>query len=422
MKSEWITASVAELEADGTILVQDGNHGEYRPRRHELDPAGTPHIRAADISDSGVIDFDGAQRINDQALARIRKGVGAPGDVILTHKGTVGRVARVPARAPHFVCSPQTTFWRSREPDRLDQGFLFGYLRSPGFAAQLRRRMHESDMAPYVSLTTQRSLLVPLPPIERQRAIAAVLGALDDKIDSNRRLAGLLEETAAALFRARFVDFVGVDEFEDSELGPIPRGWQAGSLVDLAKFVNGKAFTKHASGAGRPILRIRELNQGVDGQTLRAELDVEDLYIAHADDILFAWSGSLGVYRWPGDESLINQHIFKVVPEGTPKWFVHRWIEEHMDSFRSVAADKATTMGHIQRRHLAEARVAVPCGDALEDADRVVGPIDQHRAALVQESRTLTELREALLPKLISGEIRVPDTADPAEVIEPMVA
>ena len=87
--------------------------------------------------------------------------------------------------------------------------------------------MHESDMAPYVSLTAQRSLLVPLPPIERQRAIAAVLGALDDKIDSNRRLAGLLEETAATLFRARFVDFVGVDEFDDSELGPIPQGWRA---------------------------------------------------------------------------------------------------------------------------------------------------------------------------------------------------
>jgi type I restriction enzyme, S subunit len=164
------------------------------------------------------------------------------------------------------------------------------------------------------------------------------------------------------------------------------------------------------------------LNQGVDRQTLRAELDVDDAYIAHADDILFAWSGSLGVHRWPGDESLINQHIFKVIPEGTPKWFVHRWIEEHMDSFRSVAADKATTMGHIQRKHLAEAKVAVPSSQALDDADRVVGPIDQHRAALVQESRTLTELREALLPKLISGEIRVPDTSDPAEVIEPMVA
>ncbi len=201
MKSSWRSRTVSQLEAARILLVQDGNHGEYRPRRDELVARGTPHIRAADIGDDGVIDFSGAQRISEVALARIKKGVGARGDVLLTHKGTVGRLARVPSDAPHFVCSPQTTFWRSLDGNQLDQAFLFAYMRSPMFAAQLRVRMNDSDMAPYVSLTAQRAFTVLLPPIAEQRRIASILNAVDDKINSNFRLNLRLDELARALLR-----------------------------------------------------------------------------------------------------------------------------------------------------------------------------------------------------------------------------
>jgi type I restriction enzyme S subunit len=422
MNSDWAVQSVGELEAAGILLVQDGNHGEYRPRHEEITRDGTPHIRAADISDAGIIDFTGAQRINDAALARIRKGVGASGDVLLTHKGTVGRVARVPDDAPHFVCSPQTTLWRSLDQDQLDQAFLFAYLRSPSFASQLRRRMHESDMAPYVSLTAQRSFVIPIPHIGEQRRIAQIVSALDNKIDSNRRLAALLEEAAATLFRARFVDFVDLDDFEDSEIGPIPYGWRVGALTDLARFVNGKAFTKYANGRGRPIIRIRELKDGIDQATPQSDIDAANDSVADFDDILFAWSGSLGAYRWPGEQALINQHIFKVIPENWPAWYVFSWIEEHMETFRAIARDKATTMGHIQRRHLSDARVPLPPPDVIQGADEVVGPLDRRRAVLARESRTLHSVRDALLPKLVSGQMRVPEAFDGAEVTEPALA
>lgn len=258
-----------------------------------------------------------------------------------------------------------------------------------------------------------------LPPLREQKRIAALLAAVDEKIDSNRRLAALLEETAATLFRARFVDFVGIEDFEESEIGCIPRGWRAGSLTDLARFVNGKAFTKYANGEGRPIIRIRELNGGVDDTTPSSDIDAVDDYLARDDDILFAWSGSLGAYRWSGPEALINQHIFKVLPERWPSWFVYSWIKRHMEDFRAIARDKATTMGHIQRRHLKEARLPQPDDAAIAEARHALDPIDEQRARLVGESRTLRELRDALVPKLISGEIRVPDTTDAAEVIEP---
>lgn len=285
----------------------------------------------------------------------------------------------------------------------------------------------KDSMLTFASGTTHQTIYFPevkafhvcLPPPSEQRRIAGVVGALDDKIDSNRRLAGTLEETAAALFRARFIDFVGVEDVRDTQAGSIPRRWKPGSLADLAEFVNGKAFTKEANGEGRPILRIKELNSGVSDATPWADINAPWENIACHHDILFAWSGSLDVYRWSGREALINQHIFKVIPSGYPAWFVFRWIQVHMPLFQAIARDRATTMGHIQRRHLAEACVPIPDRETLAAARDVLDPFDAQTANLSAETMTLTGIRDALLPKLLSGAIRVPYTDDPAEVIEP---
>ena len=259
-----------------------------------------------------------------------------------------------------------------------------------------------------------------VPPRQEQERIAALLGTLDEKIGGNLRLAGLLKEISATLFRARFVDFLGVEDLIESEIGPIPRGWRAGALTDLGRFVNGKAFTKLANGYGRPIIRIRELNAGIDSNTPRSDVNAVDEHIARDGDILFAWSGSLDVYRWAGPESLINQHIFKVLPETTyPAWFVYQWIRQHMTDFRGIARDKATTMGHIQRHHLAEALLPIPDAGAIKSARDALDAIDNQQMVLAAERTTLGALRDALLPRLISGALRVPDAADIAEVIEP---
>src|SRR5690606_9370337 len=113
----------------------------------------------------------------------------------------------VPDDAPPFVCSPQTTFWRTRDEQRLNRKYLYAFLRSPAFHAQLATRAGETDMAPYVSLTSQRGLVILLPPISEQRAIAHILGTLDDKIELNRRMSETLEAMARALFKSWFVDF-----------------------------------------------------------------------------------------------------------------------------------------------------------------------------------------------------------------------
>mgnify|MGYP000968290973 CR=1 FL=1 len=111
MGSEWRSGTVMELQTAGVLLVEDGNHGEARPRADEFVDRGVAFIRAADM-DNGRVVFETASKINSVARRRISKGIGAGGDVLLSHKGTVGKVAFVPDDAPEFVCSPQTTFWR----------------------------------------------------------------------------------------------------------------------------------------------------------------------------------------------------------------------------------------------------------------------------------------------------------------------
>jgi type I restriction enzyme S subunit len=193
---------VADLERAGTLLVQDGNHGANRPVGEEIlvGVRGISHVRAADISDDGRIDFRGSQQLAASAYDRIKKGRAKGGDTLLCHKGTVGPVARVPDDAPSLLCSPQTTFWRSLDHGRIDPGYLYYLLRSPFFQAQLVRRMHESDMAPYVSLTAQRSLILRLPEISEQRRAAGVLEALDRKMEANIALQERLIGTADLLF------------------------------------------------------------------------------------------------------------------------------------------------------------------------------------------------------------------------------
>jgi restriction endonuclease S subunit len=246
MRSDWEWNSVWDLQTAGILRVEDGNHGENRPRPDEFVPDGTVFIRAADLGD-GTVHFNSASRISDRALARIRKGIGAPLDVLFSHKGTVGKVALVRSNAPPFVCSPQTTFWRSVDRSRLDQRFLYAYMRSSDFKKQWSLRKGESDMADYVSLTAQRELLVPLPSLDVQRRIAGVLAAYDELIENNRRQVAIVEAMAKVIYRQWFMEFryPGHEKshpLTDASTGKVPEGWELVRLGDRIELSYGRAL------------------------------------------------------------------------------------------------------------------------------------------------------------------------------------
>lgn len=110
---------------------------------------------------------------------------------------------------------------------------------------------------------------------------------------------------------------------------------------------------------------------------------------------------------WSNGRGTLNQHLFKVTSDHYPLWFYWGWTREHLDDFRAIAAGKATTMGHIRRQHLTDAKVAVPPSDVLKAADTLLSAFLRQRIGHAVHNRILTNLRDALLPKLVSGELRI---------------
>lgn len=257
-----------------------------------------------------------------------------------------------------------------------------------------------------------RSFRLAFPPLDEQRRIAAILGALDDKIELNRKMNRTLEEMAQALFKSRFIDFDGHDDLVDSEIGPVPRGWEVRALDMIADFLNGAACQKYPAAGSEPslpVIKIRELNQGVTDQTDRATATIPQKWHVQDGDVLFSWSGSLVVKVWTDGPAALNQHLFKVTSDSYPRWFFLSWVQHHLAEFQRIAADKATTMGHIKRHHLTDAKCAVPPDEVLARIGALFEPVVDRQIANELESRTLATLRDTLLPKLISGELRVPE-------------
>lgn len=199
------------------------------------------------------------------------------------------------------------------------------------------------------------------------------------------------------------------DSFQDSELGPIPQGWEVSGLDSLGMFLNGLALQKYRPGSETylPVIKIAQLRAGFADGREKASPDIDPKYVVRDDDVIFSWSGSLMNTIWCGGDGALNQHLFKVTSEVYPKWFYFQWINEHLPEFQDIASDKATTMGHIQRHHLTEAKVVIPRGELLPCADRIFSPLLNQYILNTLENRTLGKLRDSLLPKLMSGEIRL---------------
>lgn len=243
-----------------------------------------------------------------------------------------------------------------------------------------------------VSLDHLLDMRAPMPPAGEQQRIAEVLGALDDRIESAARLEKVLGEAVLAEYGVSLVD----REVEESI-----------SLVDAVSLINGGAYTKGADDTGRMVIRIKELNSGPSESTVFSSITVPDNKTAYPGDVLFAWSGSLGVWRWYRDEAIVNQHIFKVLPKKHPVWLGWIHILEELERFQDIAAGKATTMGHITKDHLERTMVPTFSPEELQALSARVGPLWVAQLQAGRELHTLQAVRAQLLPALVSGALRV---------------
>ena len=435
MAGEWNAATVRELQQEGVLLVEDGNHGEYRPRPDEFVDTGVAFIRAADM-DAGRVLFESSSKINELARQRITKGIGAPGDVLLSHKGTVGKVALVPNDAPAFVCSPQTTFWRSLDEQRLDRRYLYAFLRSPEFRVQLGTRSGETDMAPYVSLTSQRGLSVTLPPLPEQRSIAHILGTLDDKIELNRRMNETLEAMARALFKSWFVDFDPVrtkaegrdpglpqplaDLFParlvDSELGEIPEGWTVKWLFDVARLISGgtpKTDVSEYWDGDIAWASAKDVSQSGQTFLIESERSITQLGLERSSTrlvparstVVVARGATTGRFTMLGREMAMNQTCYALHSNSGHDFWLDNLFANAVAGL--VNAAHGSVFDTITTRTLEAASIVDP-GSELKDAyEALARPSYARLLNNLEHSGTLAALGDTLLPKLISGELRV---------------
>jgi len=415
MASEWDSAVFGCMAEQVRSTVQPS------------EAAGMPYIALEHIGE-GTLSLIGVGKAVDATSA---KSLFREGDILF---GKLRPYFRKVVRAPFDgICS--TDIWVVRPREDVDPGYLF-YLMASDLFVEPVVRASEGTKMPRAKWEYAASLELPRPTLPEQRAIAHILGTLDDKIELNRRMAHTLEEMARALFKSWFVDFEPVrakmdgrwrpgeslpglpahlydlfpNRLVDSELGPIPEGWEIKSLDQIAMFLNGLALQKYPpadDGRFLPVIKIAQLRSGTTRGADKASADLDAAYVVDDGDVLFSWSGSLECVYWEGGRGALNQHLFKVTPLGYPKWLCYLAIHMHLPEFRHIAAGKATTMGHIQRHHLTDARQSVPPDNVIEAAGGLLGPLTDAMWRYATEARRVAGLRNRLLPALIEGEVRL---------------
>ena len=424
----WERRDVRDLIQDGVLVVGDG----YRAKNSELSGNGVPFARAGNVADG--FRFAGADRFPEDGLHKVGDKTSRPGDVVFTSKGTVGRFAFVRGDTEHFVYSPQLCFWRSLDRTAIDPYFLYCWMRGPEFFGQFKGVAGQTDMAEYVSLTDQRRMFVTLPPLDEQHAIAHVLGTLDDKIELNRRMNATLEAMARALFRSWFVDFDPVrakmegrdtglpkeiadlfpDRLVDSELGESPEGWPLAPLPELIEVNPSRSLRRGEvapyldmanmptrSHAPDSVVR-RPFNSGMrfaNGDALVARITpcLENGKTAYVD---FLRDGETG---WGSTEYI----VMKSRPP-LPGEFAY--LLARSGRFREFAIQNMSGTSGRQRVPavaLSGFTIPTPPTPVATAFGRAVQVFLRRARAAVDERRILANCRNALLPKLVSGELRV---------------
>jgi type I restriction enzyme, S subunit len=343
----------------------------------------------------------------------------------------------VPLIAPHFVCSPQTTFWRVLEPDRIDRQYLYSYMRSPEFHAQLASRKGETDMADYVSLTAQRQLKITLPSIATQREIGSAVAALDARIDLLRQTNATLEAIAQALFKSWFIDFdparakaegrepEGMDaataalfpsEFEESAQGLIPAGWRVEEVGRTAECVGGGtpstkephywepathhwATPKDLSGLDSPVLLNTERSLSDSG------LAKVSSGLLPAGTLLMSSRAPIGYVAIAQIPVAVNQGFIAMKPAGAlPSEFLYFWCHANMDVIKQKA--NGSTFMEISKAAFRPIPLVLPTRHVIEHFVALAQPIFARIAEGERQRLLLAEVRDTLLPRLISGKLR----------------
>lgn len=426
----WTQYKLSALIASNALVIGDG----YRAKNSELCPfkSGLPFARAGNIN-SGF-QFDDADYLAAENLLGAGEKISKPGDVLFTSKGTVGRVAFVSEKTPHFVYSPQLTWWRVKDTKRIEPRFLYYWMHGREFYVQINGLRGQTDMADYVSLRDQRQMMrVTLPSLDEQKAIAHVLGTLDDKIELNQQMNRTLESIARALFKSWFIDFdpVGAkmdgrqpagmdaetstlfpDEFENSSLGKIPKGWKSGVLKDIAE--NQKwTIRPEQIPVGTPYVGLEHMPKrsiALSNWGLSDYLESNKFQFKQGN-ILFGklrpYFHKVGIAIQDG---VCSTDILVIVPKHS-EWLSLALAYVSSDEFvdHTNMSSDGTRMPRTSWQVMGQYPIAIPSIEIARAFNTEISAIVQKIRSNIFQSKILASIRDALLPKLLAGQVCVKD-------------
>lgn len=422
--TSWETLKLSQL---GRIVT-----GKTPPTSDASNFGGEiPFVTPSDMAGERSIDVV-ARTLTEAGARKVGSSyVGQPAVVVSCIGSDMGKAALV--NRP-FVSNQQiNALVPSPDFDR-----LFIYYNLSARKAEIKGKASGAAQ-PIMNKSEFGNLEISIPDLTTQQDISGVLSSLDDKIELNRRMNETLERQAQAIFRDWFVDFGPVRRKAEGETDAVaimgdltpdtaraaqlaalfpdafgeddlPVGWTERPLDSIAEFLNGLALQKHPAIPGEPdlpVIKIAELRNGISDRTNRAARTLPAKYIIKDGDFIFSWSGSLMAKVWTEGEGALNQHLFKVSSDAYPQWFYALWVQHHMPEFQLIAASKATTMGHIQRMHLTNAATVCPPDSAIAAMSEIMQPLWDRMVHNELENRTLAETRDYLLPRLMSGTVRV---------------
>ena len=296
--------------------------------------------------------------------------------------------------------------------DTVDNNFLSYYLSS--WQSQLYFALNSNSSGGQANITPAvvQEYRLMVPELETQRSIASILSSLDRKIELNNKINADLEEMAQAIFKNWFVDFEPFKDgrFVDSELGMIPEGWKVGSPYEYAKVVYGAPYKSakfNDNGEGLPLIRIRDLKD-CNPQFYTPEILPQTEYV-NMGDIVAGMDAEFVTHIWKGNTGLLNQRVCKLMPQQTSisNLFVLYLMKPELEFVQSYKT--GTTVSHLGKADIDKFVVVLPPLEVVEECSKILDSILQRIKNISAESRTLSTLRDTLLPRLMSGELEVPE-------------
>jgi type I restriction enzyme S subunit len=354
-----------------------------------------PYIRITDL-DNNSVKKGQLQFITNDVFSIISRYIVNTNDIILSIVGTVGLVSLIDSYLNNANLTENCVKLTPLDKEYLYYKYFFYYLISNNGQYEINKNT-VGAVQKKLPIYGIENIKIYLPSLIEQKAIADILSSFDNKIELLNEQNKTLETMVQAIFKEWFVD-----NKNDN--------WNKKPLSEIADFLNGLACQKFPPKNNidkLPVLKIKELKNGISNNSDWATIDVKNEYIVHSGDVIFAWSASLIIKIWNGEKSLLNQHLFKVTSEKYPKWFYFQWCKYHLNKFISIAKSKATTIGHIKRGDLDSAMCFIPVNNEIQKLDYLMSDIMKKNHNNNWQIQTLQNTRDTLLPKLMNGKLRI---------------